>query len=400
MQTQNSLGWKTTQDGLKQYLIREVPAEQHQKIERFVSRLQTCRHKLIAVPELIRSSNGQMLLRERREVRSLRDFLATKPSTKTKLYLLRQLSHALETLHTLVGLAHGSLHENCISISEEGDLLLGGITYNTGNVQSDKTELHNLIKMVLHEDSEKQLIDKLNGLAPFRIRNQINQILQNESWETIVSDWKKAIKTPPPGVTPQKPPAEEAPKQVAKKETAREKQTEAVSSRPEYSPRGRTEQRQRRQRRTTRRTTRLHGKKGASEQPQNTAAENFELPKPQQLVYHQELDEDQKRKPDGGWRNPKIKSIPPEEEFDWQSNTEDLPQGLRGKPTSPGRRSISPDRRGGRDQRRELKNTGGWTTPRVQQIRNSIPPEDINDDWEQEKRSPRSSGIGPETILT
>lgn len=198
MQFQNSLGWKTTHDGLKQYLIREVPHEQHQKIERFVSRLQTCRHKLIAVPKLIHSSNGQVLLQERRESKSLEDFLASDPPTKTKLYLLRQLSHALENLHTFVGLAHGSLHQNCISISEEGELLLGGITYNTGNLQSDRQELHNLIAIVLSKDSEKEIRKSLGGLAPFRIRNKINKLLQNESWENVVSDWKDSLRNSSP----------------------------------------------------------------------------------------------------------------------------------------------------------------------------------------------------------
>jgi hypothetical protein len=192
--------WITAQEDDNHYLLRWVDSSQYSSIEGFIQRLQICKHKLISIPELIRYPNGEVYLKERRGKRSLQQFLSIKPTTKAKLYLIRQISHALENLHTFVGIPHGSLSHECVSITDEGAILLGGINYISGSLSTDTVQLHDLIHIILTQSSELRIASKVLGQAPFRVRDEVNKLLLQDDWAIVMADWKKAVRTPLPEI--------------------------------------------------------------------------------------------------------------------------------------------------------------------------------------------------------
>ena len=192
--TQNTQShWNLIQDGSQQYLLRKISNTPLSNIEYFIQRLQLCKHKSIAIPELVRLSDGDIYFKEKRGPKTLEQFLQTQPSTQAKLFLLHQLSKALDNLHTFVGMPHGNLTTQCISITESGDMLLGGLDCNKNKQEVDTADLHKIIATMLHLPEEQILVQRLQGLQPFRVRSELQNLLADDNWEAIVSSWKSAV---------------------------------------------------------------------------------------------------------------------------------------------------------------------------------------------------------------
>ena len=185
--------WNLIQDGTQQYLLRKISNTPLSNIEHFVQRLQLCKHKSIAIPELVRLADGDIYFKEKRGPKTLEQFVQTQPSTQAKLFLLHQLSRALDNLHTFVGMPHGNLTIQCISITESGDMLLGGLECNKNKQEVDTADLHKIISILLHLPEEQVLIQRLQGLQPFRVRSELQNLLADDNWEVIVSSWKNAV---------------------------------------------------------------------------------------------------------------------------------------------------------------------------------------------------------------
>ncbi len=195
MQTQNTHGWSTLQEGNEHYLYRPISSLGFNNIEMMIQQLQDCQNPSIAIPEIVRTPNGEIYLKEPRGIRSFEDFLQTNPSTRAKLFVTQQLVKLLDNLHTFVGMSHGNLHLGCLSIDADNKLILGGISpANHDNPSTKDTEAFRLLMpKIFSESDEEPILDQLQSKSFKQIRGRVKTLLAEDTWDDIQSDWSTAV---------------------------------------------------------------------------------------------------------------------------------------------------------------------------------------------------------------
>ena len=193
MKANTTQGWNTLQEGTEHYLYRSVSALSFAKLEALVLRLRDCQNPCIAIPEIVRLANGEIYLKEPRGIRSVEDFLGTNPSTRAKLFVVQQLLKLLENLHSFVGTAHGDLHIGCLSIGLDDKLILGGISPNHAETTGDIESLKQLFVQFFSQPTEIDVLKSLKGSSLKRMRRSIKELLAEDRWDDIQSDWSTAV---------------------------------------------------------------------------------------------------------------------------------------------------------------------------------------------------------------
>ena len=193
MKANTTQGWNTLQEGTEHYLYRSVSALSFAKLEALVLRLRDCQNPCIAIPEIVRLANGEIYLKEPRGIRSVEDFLGTNPSTRAKLFVVQQLLKLLENLHSFVGTAHGDLHVGCLSIGLDDKLILGGISPNHAETTGDIESLKQLFVQFFSQPTEIEVLKSLKGSSLKRMRRSIKDLLAEDTWDDIQSDWSTAV---------------------------------------------------------------------------------------------------------------------------------------------------------------------------------------------------------------
>ncbi len=193
MQTQNTHGWSTLQEGNAHYLYRPISSMGFTNLEAMIQQLQACQNKQIAVPEIVRIANGDIFLKEPRGIRSLEDFFKTDPTTRAKLFVAQQLVKLLENLHTFVGISHGGLGLHCLSIDADNKLVLGGISPTSHTPSEDITDLQALFTDIFNQPSESDTLKKIQSSSLKKMRRRIKMMLAEDAWDDVQADWSTAI---------------------------------------------------------------------------------------------------------------------------------------------------------------------------------------------------------------
>ncbi len=193
MQTQNTHGWSTLQEGSAHYLYRPVSSMGFTNIEAMIQQLQDCQNKQIAVPEIVRIANGDIFLKEPRGIRSLEDFFKTQPTTRAKLFVAQQLVKLVENLHTFVGISHGGLSLQCLSIDADNKLVLGGISPTSQTPSEDLTALQTLLASIFNQPNEADTLKKIQTSSLKKMRRRIKMMLAEDAWHDVQADWSTAI---------------------------------------------------------------------------------------------------------------------------------------------------------------------------------------------------------------
>lgn len=193
MQTQNTHGWSTLQEGNAHYLYRPISSMGFTNLEAMIQQLQACQNKQIAVPEIVRIANGDIFLKEPRGIRSLEDFFKTDPTTRAKLFVAQQLVKLLENLHTFVGISHGGLGLHCLSIDADNKLVLGGISPTSQTPSEDIPALQALLTNIFNQPSESDTLKKIQSSSLKKMRRRIKMMLAEAAWDDVQADWSTAI---------------------------------------------------------------------------------------------------------------------------------------------------------------------------------------------------------------